>query len=82
MEALIVANIAIYLWGLYETGRRIKRNSASLWLRIPAAFICGYVALVYIAALTGIISQDEIPVFMRWFHIVIAGYIILEAKHG
>ena len=82
MNILAFINIIIYSWGFVEVAKRLRRGSPALWLRIPAAFICLYVTSIYVLVLFGVITQFEITYYMRWFHLVIASYIILEARHG
>lgn len=79
---LIVANIIFYGLALYFTARKIRRDNYRMWIRIPAAFISGYIFIVYLLVVFGIIPEAEVRFFMRWFQLVIASYIILEAKHG
>lgn len=67
---------------MYCSARRIRRDNYRAWLRLPAAFISGYICFVYVIAFFGIIPEMDIRYFMRWFQLVIAAYIVLEARHG
>jgi hypothetical protein len=51
-------------------------------MRLLAALICFYGAGVYLMVLFNVIPQSEVTYYMRGFQIVIALYIILEARHG
>jgi len=79
---LITANIIFYGLAFYLTARKIRRDNYRMWMRIPAAFLSGYIFLVYSLVILGIIPDESVRYFMRWFQLVIAAYIILEAKHG
>jgi len=79
---LITANIIFYGLAFYFTARKIRRDNYRMWMRIPAAFVSGYIFLVYLLVIVGIIPEDNVRYFMRWFQLVIAAYIMLEARHG
>lgn len=81
-DILILLNVLLFGWAFWETLKRIKRVNVRLWLRVPAAFIAGYIFLVYLLTVLGLIDESNIRYFMRWFQLVIAAYIVLEAKHG
>jgi len=82
MDFLIVLNVVFFGWALFSSIRQIKRSNPRLGLRIPALFISGYICTVYLLVLFHVISETDIPRLMRWFQLVIAAYIVLEAKNG
>ena len=82
MDFLIVLNVVFFGWAFYSSAKRIKRDNPRLGLRIPALFISGYICVVYLLVLLRVISETDIPRLMRWFQLVIAAYIVLEAKNG
>lgn len=79
---LVVANFIAFGLAFYLTAIRIRRDNARMWIRIPAAFVAGYICFVYLLAIFGVIPDGEVRHFMRWFQLVIAAYIMLEARHG
>jgi len=79
---LLITNVIMFGWAALASIRKIRRDNVRMWLRIPAAFVAIYICFVYLLASLGIVPQDEIRFFMRWFQLVIAAYIILEAQHG
>lgn len=82
IDPLILLNAVLFGWALFESVRRVKRTNTRRWLRVPAAFLAGYIFIVYLSAIVGIIPDAEIRFYMRWLQLVIAGYIVAEAKHG
>ena len=80
---LVVANIVFFAYSLYVNAQRVKQTNNRAWLRIPAVFISAYICSVYIFVLLGIIDEAIIGrYFMRWFQLVIAAYLIIEARNG
>lgn len=82
MDFLIVLNVVFWGWALFSSLRRCIKTNPRLWLRIPAVFISGYICVVYLLVLVHALSETDIPVLMRWFQLVIAAYIVVEAKNG
>lgn len=83
MDPLILANVACFGWALYETTRKM------LWsdyprkpLRFVASFVSFYFFVIYLLAMVGVIPDIEVRLFLRWFNVVVALYMILEARHG
>lgn len=81
MEFLVIPNVLLYLWAFIESVKRTKRTNVRRWLRIPAAAISLYICIVYSLVLFDVIQSFDVPALMRWFQLVIAGYIIAEAKN-
>lgn len=82
MNFLIVLNVLFFGWAFVTSLQRCKRDNLRLWLRIPAVFISGYICLVYFFVMIHVITESDIPSLMRWFQLVVAAYIVLEAKNG
>ena len=81
MDIIIMANVILFGWAFVETVRKLK-NNVRMWLRIPAAFISLYYVIIFVFALLGVIPDVDVKLYMRWFQMVVAAYIILESKHG
>lgn len=82
MNFLIVLNVVFFGWAFFSSVKRLRRDNPRLWIRIPALFISGYVCMVYFLVMIHVITESDIPQLMRWFQLVIAAYIVLEAKNG
>lgn len=76
---LIILNIIV--WGAALVIATTKIKGVVKWFSIPAAFISLYIFTIYTCSLLGIIPEYEIRLYLRWFNIVIAAYMILRSKH-
>lgn len=62
--------------------RRLGHDNPRRWLRIPALAISVYVFIVFFLAFIGVIPDDSIRLFMRWFWTAAMMYIVAEAWNG
>lgn len=82
MDPLIVANVVMFSFAFYASLRKFLNEKRTRLFRLPAVFISGYILSVYALNMIGLVEVMDIRIYMRWFQLVIAAYIMLEARHG
>ena len=82
MNILIPVNMVISLVACVYAFSVARKNKYRRWLRVMGGCLCIYVFFIYLWVFLGVMSQAEIPLFLRWFQGAFVLYIIFEAKNN
>lgn len=81
MDLLIVVNAVVAGWAILEGVRAFRRATTRRWIIYPAILLASYLFLIYSLSIVGVIPENDIRYFMRWFQIAVSSFIILVVRH-
>jgi hypothetical protein len=82
LDPVIIVNAIAFGFAFYMSTKRLRKDNPHLWLHILCAFVSGYIFLVYLSSIIGLVPEQEIRFYMRWFLSSIAILIYMIAKYG
>jgi hypothetical protein len=82
MDLWIPLNLLIFVIAAWQNARRIRKGNKRNGLRWVGLMLSCYIACIYFLTILGVIPDGDVRLYMRWFQIPIAIYLITEALNG